>query len=187
MKRIGFIFCLGIVLLSFAPLNDGDELVWSPWQRLSWEDFNQRAGPKQLYKAFTFSGIKFSIEGLGGKAKATCTPYFLKSKSWVHAEHMRPELLVHEQGHFDITAVYGMKMQTEMKRFEVEIAEFEERNYMDRAQHVFDSIHEALEIRQGIYDSETNHGIALENQAQWNRRLSFEIDSLLNLTAFAED
>ncbi|MGB1032292.1 MAG: DUF922 domain-containing protein, partial [Flavobacteriales bacterium] len=186
MKTISFIFCLGISLLSFAPSNDGDELVWSPWQRLSWDDFNKRVGPKQLYKAFTYSGIKFSIEGADGKAKATCTPYFLKSESWVHSEHMKPELLVHEQGHFDITAVYGMKMQTEMNRFEVPISEFKEKNYMDKAQHVFDSIYVAMETRQGEYDNETNHGIAAENQAQWNRRLSFEIDSLLNLTAFAD-
>ena len=175
---------MGICLTSMAPQNDQDELIWSPWQRLSWKNFTKRTGPEELYKAFTYSGIRYTIEGKDGLAQVNCIPYFLASESWVHTEHMTPELLVHEQGHFDITAVYAMRMQSVMSEIEVPIAEFKEKNYQDRAQVIFDSVYTAMESRQRMYDEDTHHGIDKPKQMEWNRALGFEIDSLMMITSY---
>lgn len=180
MKALFVSVATALIFLCFTtPPNPEEELVWSPWRRLSWEDFTKRTGPKQLYKAFTYSGIRYTIEVKDGKADIKCIPYFLSSESWVHSEHMTPELLVHEQGHFDITALYAMRMQSEMNRFQVEIAAFKENNYQDSIEVMFNSIYDEMEARQKAYDQATNHGLEKELQLEWNRKVSFDIDSLM--------
>jgi len=179
MKTIVLIFSLAIVSAFTSPQGDPNELVWSTWRRLNWDDFVKRTGPEELYKAFTYSGIRYDVTGIEGKAKFTCTPYFLKSKSWVNVAHQEAQLLIHEQGHFDITAIYAFHMASAFKPLEVEIREFKEKNLQERAIVIFDSIYSIMEQRQSDYDLATNHGINVKVQLEWNRQIAQEIDSLM--------
>ncbi len=159
--------------------DDPNELVWSTWRRLQWDDFVKRAGPEELYKAYTYSGIRYEVTGENGRAKFVCTPYFRKDKSWVNVEHQELQLLIHEQGHFDITAIYALQMAKAFRPLEVEIADFQSKNYIARSQVIFDSIYTVMEARQSAYDSLTQHGVDKQAQLEWNRQIAKEIDDLM--------
>ena len=97
----------------------------------------------------------------------------------MNVAHQEAQLLIHEQGHFYITAIYAFHMASAFKPLEVEIREFKEKNLQERSTVIFDSIYSIMEQRQTDYDMATNHGINVEAQLEWNRQIAQEIDSLM--------
>ncbi|MCH2199264.1 MAG: hypothetical protein MK081_10815 [Flavobacteriales bacterium] len=173
---------LGILLLIIAlPASErqGDELNWEKDRRLSWEDFRTRTGPSQLYKAFSYTGMRYVVDAPDGRnISIEVTPYFVHSKSWVHHRHKIDRLLAHEQGHFDLTAIYAFKLDSILEDYEVSIGEFMENRMIGRVEFLFDSVYAELQVMQDRYDAETNHSIIEGKQEEWEAYIADQIETL---------
>lgn len=153
-----------------------DEIVWSEGVQLNWSDFTPRTGPAKLYQAYTTAGIRYEIDAPEGKIRIRTQAYFLKSESWVHTEHLKPGLLNHEQGHFDLAGLYARRLSDAMKPFEIDAASFLERQYNDSAEAVFERVYDELKTEQLTYDQLTVHGSDAEAQERWNAWLKLQLD-----------
>lgn len=153
-----------------------NEIVWSEGVRLSWNDFTPRTGPAKLYQAYTTAGIRYEIDAPDGKIRIRTQAYFLKSESWVHTEHLKPGLLNHEQGHFDLAGLYSRRLADALKVYETDATTFLERNYNDSAEAVFQKVYDELKSEQLSYDQLTVHGSNAEAQERWNDWMRLQLD-----------
>jgi hypothetical protein len=102
-----------------------DTIRWSAGYKLTFSDFREI---KQHYTGTTFDTTKFAVSAYS----AVCISFvprvegkqllfdafalFVRSKSWML--HRHEAVLQHEQGHFDIAAIYARKLQQALQRFQ---------------------------------------------------------------------
>lgn len=161
--------------LGIFPSTLNEEIPYNSQKPLEWTDFSQRIGGGGLYKAFSYTGIRYVVDAPDGKnVKIEVIPYFIPLKSWVHKDFKKPELLNHEQRHFDLTAIHAGMLDSVLRPYEVDVASFMDQKLNLAVEAKFDSIYSLLEAAQDRYDKETNHSTVVEKQEEWN----FRIDSL---------
>ncbi len=146
---------------------DHEEIVWQSNRRLVWDDFTSRAGSSGVFKAYTTAGMRYEIDSPGEQVRIRTEAYFIKSESWVHIDHKNAVLLRHEQGHFDLAAVYARRLDKSLRKFEVSASEFIAQNLNVSVQQIFNELYDELSSTQGRYDAETNHGTIAEAQSEW--------------------
>lgn len=151
------------------------EIVWEPGRTLAWDDFNPRTGSAGVFKAMTTSGMRYTIDAPDGKVRIHAEAYFLPGESWVHIDHKQASLLRHEQGHFDLSAVYARRLSAALKPFEVTAAEFTERRLNEQAEALFQQFYVELNETQQRYDRETVHGTLDDAQLRWEAWISTEL------------
>lgn len=162
-----FILLLVISNLSSADPS-GDELTWSADRPLSWEDFRTRTGRPEFFKAFSYTGMRYTVDAPDGKqVNIEVEAYFVHSKSWVHHDHKRESLLRHEQGHFNLTAIYAHQLDSLLQPYEVGIEEFMDNKMIGRVEVIFDSLYASLQDEQDRYDRETGHSTLVKEQDYW--------------------
>jgi hypothetical protein len=136
---------------------------------LTWEDFTAKPDSNSSFYANTGWGIKFNtkvaIDGATGESQTTIeTQLFLDEKtSWVKPAKATPQLLQHEQGHFN-TGILCLKELN--KKFEA--LSKSKTNYMAQLQDVFKTVIEKYKKMDLQYDEETNHSINTTAQQKWN-------------------
>lgn len=145
-----------------------NEIPWSEDNALTWDKFKKRAGANSLYKAYTYSGIRYKVDQEEEMVTIGVDCYFLKNESWVYKGFTKDYLLNHEQRHFDITEIYARKMRTELAKYVVPIREFMENNMIKDVERIFNDLYDEMERTQKKYDKETNHSMIKDKQAEWN-------------------
>ena len=170
--KICLVFVFG--LLSFTASEPAELLIWDLNRPLSWDDFKKRTGPEELYKAFTYSGIQFEVKRQDSTVLIQVRPYFDPTQSWVHKDHLDDGLLAHEQIHFDLTALAAVEMDLRLEPYRVSLSEFIDLEYMEPVQEMYDSLFDALDQRQKLYDQQTVHGTDTLEQMKWQTEISME-------------
>ena len=173
-----------------APLQ---EIPWSADRPLTWGDFlgvvdpNAPAERVAITAASIRWGYEYRIERNSGDCAYRITSVhseatFGRRDSWVRPEHRNAAVLIHEQGHFDLTQIFermfneraaeliGVRNSCEGSTFE-EASKFAERRAAALVQTVFDSIWQGLATAQAAYDGQTRHGIETEPQTLWTNRI----------------
>src|SRR4029078_3590622 len=85
-----------------------DDIRWKESGKLSFEDFKGNVPGFTPWAATTSSQISFYYESVNGKlSKVVVYASFNKEKSWMKKK--LPEVLAHEQLHFDITEIFARK------------------------------------------------------------------------------
>ncbi|HMI78577.1 MAG TPA: DUF922 domain-containing protein, partial [Ferruginibacter sp.] len=136
---------------------------------LTWEDFTGKADKSSPYAANTFWNLNYSYQRVsfkGDSAKIEELAVKLeldKKRSWIKAGKETPELLKHEQGHFDI----GLLCQKEFI-FQLNNTRFSKTDYQSKVQSVFNTLSEKYRLMGLKYDEETNHSKNREAQQKWN-------------------
>lgn len=166
---------LSILLLAALPhVTDvqtppDNQIRYDQNKALTWDDFTKRIRPNAVYKAFTYSGISFSVATVAGKVELDVYTYFDTKESWVEKDHQKPELLNHEQRHFDITELWTRKMKEELKAWDgMDVRAFLGREGDKKTQEIYDRLYEKMEEEQRRYDRETDHGTIKEQQVKWD-------------------
>src|ERR1043165_2682189 len=85
-----------------------DTVQWRPEYKLRWEDF-QGAPENDRWAAMTYCTLDCLIFSTGDSIEVFSSCYFSKIRSWVHEYEKDPNLLSHEQGHFDNCALFARK------------------------------------------------------------------------------
>lgn len=162
-------FLILAFVFSLTPEQRDDEITWSADHRLSWENFRTRTGPEELYKAFTFTGLRYTIDSPDQKQIVIhVESYFVPSKSWVHKEHKVGLLLEHERGHFDQAEIYARRLKEALIPYETSVDSFIENRFIQKVETTFDRVYEELREAQKKYDQETNHSLNRTAQEEWN-------------------
>lgn len=148
---------------------------------LTWDDFKGRADKSTGYYAETHWELSFGKIGFRSDQEIplkdlVLTLKFNEKKSWVVRGKETPELLKHEQGHFDIGRLCQLEMLATIKK-----TNFTKENFISSIQKIFDTtLNKYLKI--GIqYDAESKHSINKEKQEEWNLFLADEKKRLLKL------
>lgn len=142
-----------------------DLKVWDQHNPLKWSDFKAPVDESNPHAALTMSGSHVSYHWNQHSGNYTVTfdvaCAMFRDMSWTRVEKQSPELLKHEQVHFDIAKVFAKQLlvslnnRTYTSDFKNEIDAVDKQNAKDRA---------SMQLE---YDAQTNHSRNKEMQQKW--------------------
>lgn len=173
--RRGFLLLLCVTIAFVSPAQDsynGDDVMeWNEFRRLDWNDFEGERPEDAAGDAGTFVRIKAKPFMVKKKVHYDVAAYFVKSKSWSDAKV--PSLLRHERLHFDIAELYARKIRKRITELQA--------NNVNKVEQLNLAVEELLEESNQMdidYDAETLHGGLPVKQAEWEKKVKSELDSL---------
>ena len=174
------ILSLFLLLLTGAAASFGQEnaIPWNEHRKLTWDDFQGEPDESVAYFATTKYGIKLSSKSSStGDVSVQVVCVFDIDKSWKKEwEHQSPEILQHEQLHFDIGEVHARKMRRELEHY---LSKRRSPAEVSReVKKVFRKYSDAGAEMQQEYDRETDHSINEKQQEKWNRRVANMLEEL---------
>jgi hypothetical protein len=185
---------LGLLMTQGAIAQDPGPIDWSLARRLTWDDFagSVPPGTEPHRVAETSAALAWSYEYRLEWSRDRCVfsivdirsfARFNPISSWARPGDRTDHVLVHEQGHFDITELYRAKFAAETNRFLTEQRTCRGRS--DRAAarmaegeiarllgSTYEDIWQQYRREQESYDAETQHGIDRVAQEAWLARIS---------------
>lgn len=154
------------------------EIKWDENRPLKWDNFKKRVGNGGYYKAYTYSGIRYTVDEEDRQIVIAVESYFVEDESWVFANSQDAYLLEHEQLHFDITELYARKMRAQFEEYQVHIDEFFAKIMMDEVKDVFNNLYDEMEATQKRFDAETEHSLVKEKQEEWRQSITSQLEAL---------
>lgn len=156
-------------------------IPWSASRPLSMADFKARPGGYAQLAALTSSDIKAGAACRDFVFTGTVQATFDPNNSWFRSpKTATPELLRHEQIHFDITEVYARIMRQKLLIFQA-------RADCNKLQPAFSNLTKGVyadwEREQNRYDAETNHGLNAARQAYWDKQTQLKLTQLQTFAA----
>lgn len=182
MSKLRIIVALLIVLCIDGAYGQnpisGDFIYWTKNNKITWSDFlgMPSSSLKTQYdtEAKAVSAVKIKYEMLLDTDWVKFNIYccFNKIESWTKDTNSAKGL-EHEQLHFDIGELYARKMRKEFNNLRDK--EIYEGAIYDQK---FDSILQACNDYQDLYDKETLHGAVLVGQQKWDKKILVELKEL---------
>jgi len=159
------------IVVNFARTSEkADNIIYSKNRKLQISDFEGPPDENIVGAAATLSGISMNYQSstLRNKTdvKVTVSVYFDKSRSWMKDNGKNPSTLMHEQRHFDITAIKACELKEQLEH-----TEFSPANYKEQLTELLDKAQEAGIEMQNAYDDETEHGTIKDKQEAWNKKI----------------
>ncbi len=149
-----------------------DYVLWRNNNKLSFSDF--KCSPSAGSKFDAQTNIRLKLNYKIGKYLKSFSVYclFSKNESWIKIKS--PDLLEHEQGHFDIGEIYARKLRIELLKIQ--------EHRVEVSYHILDSMYKKINNdlyeRQTEYDEKTNHFLNTAQQEIWIRTIKEELMSL---------
>ena len=159
------------------------EFQWADHNVLSWEDFRgsvNAASNESAAATHCGIGFKTSRPADGGKPRIIVYNTFYVNKSWVKADAKIPEILTHEQGHFDLCELYTRKLRQQMEAVNMDMPDL--RSVLE---HLYFDVKNEYESRQQAYEDETIHGTNFAQQSKWHDIISKELSAHVNTGSLA--
>ena len=152
-----------------------DTIAWSSDYKLRWSDFKGKPGASpfmaQSNCLFHYSATSEVQNGLL-LLRMNLFACFEKNNSWKKKDSETAELLAHEQLHFDICQLNIQQLKKKIAA--LELSPF---NFDDQIRLLFMEAWENYNRQQEAYDSETQHGIVVEKQEAWRRKIEAELSN----------
>ncbi len=170
MKRtllFALIACCSIAVDSFSQtvLIQGK----STERKLTWEDFKGTPDATSTFWAYTGYLIRYRYADVKILSDSVTIGIFDvtveldPTRTWAKMDKVNDELLIHEQGHFNIGILCGREILAAFKQ-----TRFERSNYKDQMQSIFQEILKKYIEMGHQYDSETDHFRNKKEQERWN-------------------
>ena len=153
---------------------------WVEHRTLSWDDFRgDISTANDDVAAATHCGIGFktNVPPTGGKPEIIVYNLFYTSGSWVKPDAKIPQILAHEQGHFDLCEIYTRKLRERMKSFDPSTS----KNVLNTddiklaLMALYNEISNEYEDRQQAYEQQTTHGTIIAEQRRWQEMIAHEL------------
>lgn len=147
---------------------------------LKWSDFTGKVDPTSSFYAVTSYKFNTKIDDIRMMGDSVAIKGFDvileldQDESWVKKDKMTDDLLIHEQGHFNI----GILCVREIM-FRFKAARFTKSNFDKLLQKIIDDASKKYADMGVKYDEETNHSIDAEQQMKWN---AFFMEQLKKVT-----
>lgn len=135
-------------------------------------EYTDNHGPEM---AMTNSGMGMDIKSEVSEGhtivNVVLIPYFSTTGSWFKPEGRTSERLpAHEQTHFDITAIKTCELAAAIRA-----ASFTKNNFSELLQKMQLQNSEDAKKEEDTYDNETNHGLILDKQLEWEQKVKEKI------------
>lgn len=152
---------------------DTDIILYNPGQPLKHDDFTGEPDDLSGASAVTHSGIQIRLSSLTkdgtAKVQVQILPYFDKNNSWFRKSSRNAKTLLHEQKHFDITALKACELMQTIKKFTFTA------DYARELETLHKQNEKDWDLLQRTYDTETNHGQTNSAQQKWNQKLQEQL------------
>ena len=156
---------------SFCYWNDYVE--WSEQRKLQWIDFQGIPDSASRFSASCVVSIRLDYK-LGKRKirQLKVTSRFSKRNSW----HMDTTVygLNHEQRHFDLAEIYARRLKAALIEKKNSIGANNQQEIIS----LYNSYRQMLIDDQDRYDTETNGGLNMYRQQDWNENIDKELDKL---------
>lgn len=157
--------------------NASDTIFYDPSNKLEWDDFRGRPVRTSIAAAITESGFgyKLAMKTSGRKTNIiiTIVCFFNRTGSWVKPKMASDYALVHEQHHFDLTYIAARLFYEKLKA-----ARFTADNCAALVEKINDDCYKELDRMQNEYDGQTQNGRLRNVQADWNKKIDLQLESL---------
>jgi predicted secreted Zn-dependent protease len=165
-----------LLLIYVAVIQTNNQIPWSASRKLTWSDFKGNPDPNSSNAALTSSNIniEFGYNEKGFQYSIKCN--FDKNRSWVRIKNN--DVLVHEQGHFDIAEIYARQLNKLMKAYR-----FNAKTASNDVNQLYETTMKQHRQTQTQYDQETDYSRNRPKQEQWLKKIT---DDLKSLEAFAD-
>lgn len=154
-----------------------NQIEWSENRRLQWEDFKGSPPVDNAGKAaITYAGFGYysTRVHIFSKPVIHVTNIFDCHKSWVRInQKRRPELLEHEQLHFDIAEVYARRLRKAFSSARINYF-----NLHKKTAYVFQQVYKDYMVRQEQFEEETEYSLNIKKQEEWVKQVSEELKAL---------
>jgi predicted metallopeptidase len=157
----------------------GDTIIWNENYHLMKGDFKGK--PKGKNAGWTVAGIYFRMKETSDTIKFIVETIFIRSKSFLRENS--PNVLIHEQLHFDITELFSRKLRQRLagKNFKAV------KNISEEIQKMHSKAMEESGWKEKNYDDDTEHGVNSVNQKEWNEKVAAEIKGLEQFSSIEVD
>jgi hypothetical protein len=164
-----------LLLLCITVIQSNNLIPWSASRKLAWNDFKGHPDPHSSNAALTSSNIniEFGYDEKGFQYSIKCS--FDKDRSWVRIKNN--DVLVHEQGHFDIAEIYARKLNKLMKAYQ-----FNAKTVSTDLNLSYENTMKQHRQTQVQYDQETDYSRNKPKQEEWLKKITAD---LTGLDAFA--
>lgn len=169
------ISAIAAVFILSSYQTDGQKIIWDKNYKLKWEDYKSPPDSQRPdIKAGSSVGHGYTYRTKGDSVFITIESYFFKSESWVDSGSINNNLLLHEQGHFDIEEIYARLL-----RKNIAATNFFKQTFEKQLQGLHNkSINECNKEQDLIYDKETDLSRNLAKQKQWNMKIAKRLKEL---------
>lgn len=144
---------------------------WKSFNPLEWEDFKGHRPDGYHGDAGTMVKIKAVPYLVKKKIKYDVYALFNKTKSW--ALERSPQLLKHEQLHFDIAELYARKIRKKILRLSLN-----KKNDLKVYNHEIRLLLKESNDFDRLYDVETLHGSLTRKQREWEEKVARSLAAL---------
>lgn len=164
---------LGVVVDAQTP--DGKNLIeWQAGQKLNWSDFKALSKPDPGFGvATTTSDFLYKIFKQKGREFLEISVVFYCDSSWKNPNFEHADILHHEQLHFDINELFARKFCKQVENLNKAGSVTR-----DKIESVYDSLQEACNDYQDLYDLETGGSTNVKMQQVWNKKIPEELNAL---------
>ncbi|MGY2131997.1 DUF922 domain-containing protein [Hymenobacter sp. HD11105] len=146
-----------------APADAPEVLAWSANRPLTWADFKSKPTPAEKLAALTSATIDVQVGCTDFVFTSNVRAVFVPTESWVRdSASATPNLLRHEQLHFNITELHARRMRQKIALLKLNCTRLQPT--FKNATNVIFAEWQKEEAR---YDQETNHGLNLDRQKTW--------------------
>lgn len=165
---------IAILLMLIAFQGKNTLIHWSKEFKVNVSDFKCVPPKNAMFSAQCSAGLYRRIDLIYMGYKIHCNGIFDQSKSWIIKEKATPQLLKHEQGHFDISQIAAIEALIAIKRD----VRNDGRDIYDAVDKIIDSVEVNCSKLNKQYDLETNHSLNESAQLKWDEWIKFRLDSL---------
>jgi hypothetical protein len=153
---------------------DKNLILFDRNRKLTIKDFKGRPDNHSHGVGATYSGISMEMEGISKNGvvtvNVTLTVYFDQTKSWMKPKGKTERVLVHEQVHFDLTAIKACDLAKA-----IEQGKFTANNVQQKIRDLQEYHTRELSKLQQAYDKETEHGTIADKQVEWSARVAEQL------------
>ena len=147
---------------------------WNAARPLRWADFlgpaRAAAGPAVVAETSCGIAIETNLALSADRVKVFVYNTFDRYESWVKPGKASADVLEHEQGHWNICAIYTNRMQARFDRAHITGATLQ-----SEVPAIYNDVSREYLERQAQYEQETAHGTIADAQRRWTQTIDAEL------------
>jgi hypothetical protein len=177
-KILVFLFLFTSLAATLQETENQNVVKWESHKKLTWDDFQGIVNYNSKHTAESGIEIIYESSYMSDTTvgfKVSCI--FYKEISWVQRMRANSNLLVHEQGHFDLAYYYSKKLELKLKQLEKVNYILHSVEVNASVNTIYDEIVQERSNLDSLYDKETNYSMNHKKQIQWNQKLNKLIES----------
>ena len=161
-----------ITILSTVSFFAQDQVTYREYPKVDWSDFHARP-PISNFSASISTGLSYSWS-LATGPNGVQFDYQIEANlhrdsSWSKYTSGKPQVLKHEQLHYDITELFARKLRKAFSEYKVT------KNVKRDIERIYKRIESERNQMQIKYDKETNHSLITSKQKEWEFYVANEL------------